>query len=77
MSDQFQLARALGALEATVKDLGRRVTTLERRKPEGVPWKELMPYLYGIILVIAALVAVLSGKISAIDAISAIQSGRH
>lgn len=82
MNNQFDLGRTVGYLEATVteqgrtlKDHGLRLSKLEERPRPSIPWKDLLPYAYGIVMIIAALVAVLSGKLSAMEAISVLGKG--
>jgi hypothetical protein len=67
-----EIPRLIGRLEATVEDHGRRLSKLEERRRLGVPWMELLPYAYGMAIVAAALILVLTGKLTMIEAIKAI-----
>jgi hypothetical protein len=66
-----EIPRLIGRLEATVEDHGRRLSKLEERRRLGVPWMELLPYAYGIAMIVGALILVATGKLTAIEAIKA------
>ncbi len=67
-----EIPRLIGRLEATVEDHGRRLSKLEERRRPSVPWLELLPYAYGMAILAAALILVLTGKLTMIEAIQAI-----
>lgn len=67
-----EIPRLIGRLEAIVEDHGRRLSKLEERRRPGVPWMELLPYAYGMAILAAALILVLTGKLTMLEAIKAI-----
>lgn len=67
------IPRLIGRLEATVEDHGRRLSKLEERPRRAeIPWMELLPYAYGMAILMAAIVLVLTGKLTLIEAIKAL-----